>query len=510
MKRLLPVLLAFVPLASVTAADYTRSLSNTRTWDSAADPWVSSDPEAPLFPSSPDDRVLDITGDASYGLILGGARELLYLGKTSKGTIRLYNTAGANESLTVGEMKVFEGQWTPWSQLDEEGKGSLTVSVGNLWLGSSNPPEDTKPTGRISFGSTGSNPDFRKVDFQVKGVTRLEGYNPAVTLDNLLNSTDTSVDLGHVVFALDVTPGGTPGLGAGAIADVLKVKSLRTVAGTEGRGDIRGSGGGTLTITGDAGDPFQPEGPNLFSNSIINQIKIKKTGTNLQIFDRASGNTYTGGTEISNGTLAIRNTSGSGLGRGAVEVSGSGTLAGNGWLVLNAGNAVTVKTGGRIAPGEDNRLLALDEYESAAFQTLTLNGSNQTTEAPLMLAMENGSSFTFRLDATGASDRVSFLNYRTGGLTLGSEGIAINIDGALAPGATYTLFSFDTTHGITTGLVAGDGFEGYLATFDYSGSTITLSVVAIPEPSSAALALAGVMTAGWLAKRRRYKVLASP
>ncbi len=63
-------------------------------------------------------------------------------------------------------------------------------------------------------------------------------------------------------------------------------------------------------------------------NGIISGNSISKVGTGTLTL--SGSNTYAGGTTISNGTLMIVNTTGSGTGTAAVTVSGTGTLAGTG------------------------------------------------------------------------------------------------------------------------------------------------------------------------------------
>lgn len=72
---------------------------------------------------------------------------------------------------------------------------------------------------------------------------------------------------------------------------------------------------------------------------------IKKVGTGIWTLTNAS--TFTGGTTINGGTIMVNNTTGSGLGTGAVTVNTGGTLAGTGTI----SGAVTVNDGGTLAPG---------------------------------------------------------------------------------------------------------------------------------------------------------------
>ena len=79
-------------------------------------------------------------------------------------------------------------------------------------------------------------------------------------------------------------------------------------------------------------------------------------------------NTYSGGSDINDGTLFANNTAGSALGTGAVDVRNYGTLAGNGAILTT----VTVTNGGTIEPGP-----TLTNVSNLAIQNLTMGpGAN--------------------------------------------------------------------------------------------------------------------------------------
>ena len=72
---------------------------------------------------------------------------------------------------------------------------------------------------------------------------------------------------------------------------------------------------------------------------------ISKVGTGTWTLTNA--NTFTGGTEINNGTLMVNNTSGSGLGTGETSVYTDATLAGSGII----SGSLRIADGGTLAPG---------------------------------------------------------------------------------------------------------------------------------------------------------------
>src|SRR6185369_10310815 len=82
-----------------------------------------------------------------------------------------------------------------------------------------------------------------------------------------------------------------------------------------------------------------------FSGSMSGSQRLTKTGAGSLTLARAAGNTYSGGTIVSGGTLVVNNTSGSGTGSGSVLVNSGATLGGTGsitGIVTNSGN---------VAPG---------------------------------------------------------------------------------------------------------------------------------------------------------------
>ena len=146
-------------------------------------------------------------------------------------------------------------------------------------------------------------------------------------------------------------------------AGILKLNAPESagISGPLGKSGTITFGGGALQYS--AANQFDYSGS--FSTAANQLINIDTAGQNVTFVSALTNsggtltklgagtltltgaNTYSGGTFINNGTLAVNNLNGSGTGVGNVIVQSGGALAGKGSL----GGSVTVTAGGKLMPG---------------------------------------------------------------------------------------------------------------------------------------------------------------
>jgi autotransporter-associated beta strand protein len=220
-------------------------------------------------------------------------------------------------------------------------------------------------------------------------------------------------------------------------------------------------------------------------------LRVTKTGGSTQVFESAYSD-FTGGTDISAGTILVNNASGSGLGSGDVVVHNSGTLGGTGTIDAD----VIVNSGGTLSPGA-----SIESFATGA------------------LAMNNGSTFAYEVDSGGALPVGADLQVVSGNLDLSGTVTLTLTDLAGSPSAfalntTFTLINYsgDWNNGLFTynssQIADGGTFTAGLNTWqlDYAESAggenftddyITgsfVNITAVPEPATWILLAAGLTT----------------
>ena len=180
-------------------------------------------------------------------------------------------------------------------------------------------------------------------------------------------------------------------------------------------------------------------------------------------------NSYTGGTELKGGGLVAR--SALAFGSGDVTVVG-GRLGGSTMVLGNLLNA-----GGIIGPGEGN-----------GFGRLNVLGSFTQLSAGLL-------DFDLGL---GGADLLDLA-----GMALFGGGLDVSfVDGLFSTGV-YTLISAHNYSGRFDTMTVAGLASGLTANLLYSAEGVQLNVVAVPEPETYAMLMAGLLGVGWVARRRR-------
>ncbi len=189
---------------------------------------------------------------------------------------------------------------------------------------------------------------------------------------------------------------------------------------------------------------------------------LSKTGAGTLLL--TSNNIYTGGTVLYAGTLQVDGAVGN------VSVQPGAQLTGNGRTEF-----ITLESGAILAPGDGIG---------------TLSGSGLAWHAGAELRFELGPDSSDRLLVDGA-----FENRGSGSYVFDF------VDADWEAETTYTLVRFLSTD-FTVGDFSYRNSDGFAGTFALSGDRLTFYVSAVPEPSTTALAIAGIALLGSMGRRR--------
>lgn len=278
---------------------------------------------------------------------------------------------------------------------------------------------------------------------------------PAAAVRNSYGSTKISSNGGTGIVTAGNANAFSPGgllMNGGTVA--LNGFSFDFASLSGSSGEIRNNSATACVMTVGSGN-----GTSTFAATMVNgstgTLGLAKTGTGTQIIT-SSTNTYSGGTTIHQGVLQANNASGSATGSGAIVVNSTGTFGGTGFIT----GAVTVNSGGSLAPGAP--------IESLATGALTLAAGST-------YAVEINSSGTPAADVTNAGGNVSL----AGSLVVSD---IASVPVALPLGTKFTIMTYAGTR---TGTFAGLAEAATIAagpnTFRIryaDGSAVTLEAVA--------------------------------
>ena len=345
------------------------------------------------------------------------------------------------------------------------GNATATLNLGD----SAAPGAPTTTIGTLNMAVNTSAGGTVTADFNVTGgsVTIGTGSGTAINMANAgaSRSVTSSINLtgGAVAFTGNIIRTG----GAGTETATLTLN-----------GASLGMGGFSLG-TGAAPISFVAQSGALAGLGELNGGGIlEKTGAG--VLSLGNGNTYTGGTAVSTGTLLATNTLGSATGSGWVTVELGATLGGNGIIAPAANTNIIVDGTLQVGAAGDvsaqqltltstgtglvtvNGIVAFDLFSGQGSGTLN-DGTNND-----VLVVGGGSGFTL---GAGAELHVS---------------TSLPIDGSWVAGAEWRLFDWS---GLTGG-VSG--------TFDNLGDPAPFNYVNLPDLSSIGLAwdVSNLYTAG--------------
>jgi len=344
------------------------------------------------------------------------------LNMTGDGTLKFDNAYGGN--LYNGATTVSSGmvQLARDNQLHND--SSVNVNGGMLDIGSYS---DTVAGVTLTDGSiTGSGGKLTSTStFAVKKGSVGAILAGTVGLDKTTGDTVTLSGANEYAGATQVTAG-TLKLGA---ADVLPNTTDMTGSGTldlNAFDETIDALGGTLTVTNTGGSNAKltmgaSDGGDTFSGTIedgaTKTVSLKKIGAGIQTL--SSANTYTGATEVSAGTLVIKDATALGAAAGTTSVGASATLQVNADGLAIAEPLDTLE-GTLQNSGGDNEwsgaITLASEIEVDANRTFTVSGkvsgSGLTKTGDGTLVLSNTAN-----DYSGATD------IQAGTLSLGHAGV---------------------------------------------------------------------------------------
>lgn len=357
-----------------------------------------------------------------------------------------------------------------FATLDFAGTGQ-TINDGTLRILGTNSASVTAPTS-LNFTSAVT---FNNADLTIgakatttMGVNNAFGTDPA-HLPGVTVETDGALNLSSSAYVGSVSRD----LTIGSLSGAGKVINSAATSGTA-----------TLTINGATSTTFSGTIQNGgYDSQTAGIVALTKAGSSTLTL--AGANTYTGATTVNAGTLLIDGNGSAAT--GAVTVSGSTAILGGSGTI---GGAVTIQSGGKLAPGDSPGILTVANDVTIANDGIfsaEINGATVgATGYDRLIVTGVGSDFSL----TGTNDLVLSLGYMPA-----ANSLFFLVDNQ---GSSAISGIFEKLNGVTTDLsqdaqftVGGQNFNisytGDLGTNTFSGAGDDLVIQAVPEPSTALL-----------------------
>ena len=461
--------------------------------------------------------VLDMTTSASLGLLqIRSGTGTLRVGNSGSGTLnviggRVSNAIGTIGSLagSVGTATVSSGTWANSGDLivGKATTGTLNVSGGIVTNTNGTIGSGTLGAATVSSGTWANSGDLVVGNFGTGTLNVTGGIvtNANGTLGLRVVKNDVSNGMATVSGGTWANSGGLT-VGSSGNGTLNVTGGLVTVGGTLSRGTygtINLNSGGTLqigvggttgvldvsTLTNNGTLVFNRSDASTYSGIISGSGAVTKQGGGTLNFTGTSS--YTGATAVDGGKLLVNGQ----LGNTAVSVNVGGLLGGSGTILGD----VTVGSSGTLAPGNSPGVLTV--------------GS---------LSLLAGSHALMEITGTSGSLYDQIVGVGSGGLTYGGS-LDLVMSGSYADQTTFHLFSnFSSSTGDfaavglnATGEYAGLTFAGLSGVWTSTWttnhqrlvfSTNTGNLVVVPEPSTYAMALAGLACGGWQMFQRRRRL----
>lgn len=387
-----------------------------------------------------------------------------------------FNTTGANFYQTIGGTIDLAGA-APTVNVASSGAGTLRSTI----IGTSG----FKKTGAgtLSIGSNATNADLSGLS----GTIDLSAGSTFSTVDGA--SAAWNLSASGVQLGLNSSIGTHPDFHLGSLSGVAG--STLRVAGSTATATTAHVGSLNTTTT--------------FSGNVTGvNFGIDKVGTGTMTL-AGTGNTYTGATTVSAGTLLLN---GNFTGSGNYSAAANAVLGGSGTITPGGAGAITISASGVLAPGDGLGTLTINSTSSSSTHILTLSSDatlkmdlNSTGPADFQsdsIALLNGSAN----DILFTNNVINFTDLSAGNLAAGQYLLfSADISGA------YQGLTVGAGNVITAGLSIGSGLGAYAgSSLELVGNDIYLNVV--PEPAQTLLIGVGL---GFLllvrgSKRRRGSV----